>query len=289
MVLVTPKRSKHNIMISSNTTTIHDHRIHYLEAGSGTPILLLHGFAGSCEEWRPTVEFLAQQGYRAIAVDGLGFGKSDKPNDICYTFELFAEIYMRLLDTLGIDQVILVGHSFGGKCALATTVLYPQRIRRLVIADSEGFIQIPFWMRKSGIVPMLSKIFLWISRNPKMFRMQMQGTFYNPSLIPTSFEAQFRDMLYDEKSSHALIQLSKCYDYHDLIRSGMRERLGEISCPTLIIWGANDRVFTVDCAEKAHQEIRGSKCVIIPNCGHYPHIEVPRIFRGTLNGFIAKA
>lgn len=274
-------------MITSTTTIIQGHRLHYLEAGKGPLVLLLHGFAGSCEEWRPTVAWLAEQGYRAIAIDGIGFGKSDKPDDICYSFELYAQLYTDLLTTLGVEQCILVGHSFGGKCALATTIFHPQRISKLVIADSEGFIQIPFWMRKSGVVPFMSKIFLWMSRNPKLFRMQMQGTFYDPSRITPEFEAQFRDMLYDEASSRALIQLSKCYDYHDLMRTGMRDRLHEITCPTLIIWGAEDRVFSPHCGEAAHREIRGSCLVMLPHCGHYPHIERPREFRGPLAGFLA--
>ncbi len=274
-------------MITSNTQTVNGYRIHYLEAGKGAPILLLHGFAGSCEEWRPTIAYLAQHGYRAIAVDGVGFGKSDKPGDAPYSFQLFADVYTGLLDALGIPQVTLVGHSFGGKCALATTILAPQRMSRLVVVDSEGFIPLPFWMKKSGVVPFLSKAFLWMSRNPRLFRMQMQGTFHDPSRITPEFEQQFRDVLYDPASSQALVQLSRCYDNHDLERTGFRARLSEIGCPTLVIWGENDRVFAPYCGETASKEIPGAKLVLIPNCGHYPHIECPRPFRGALMGFLA--
>jgi pimeloyl-ACP methyl ester carboxylesterase len=276
------------MMITSNTRTIRGYRVHYLEAGSGSPVLLLHGFAGSCEEWRSTVEFLAHNGYRAIAVDAVGFGKSDKPGDAPYSFTFFADIYMGLLDELGLEQITLVGHSFGGKCALATTIMHPQRIHRLVVVDSEGFIPLPFWMKKSGLVPFLGKVFLWMSRNPRIFRMQLQGTFYDPSRITSEMEEQFRAILYDPASSQALVQLSRCYDDHDLERTGIRARLGEMSCPTLILWGENDRVFAPSCAEAANREIPGSELVLIPECGHYPHLECPRPFRGALLGFLAK-
>jgi pimeloyl-ACP methyl ester carboxylesterase len=274
-------------MITSTTQLVHGYRIHYLEAGKGAPILLLHGFAGSSEEWRPTVAYLAQCGYRAIAVDGIGFGKSDKPANAPYSFQLFADVFIGLLDALHIEHVTLVGHSFGGKCALATTILHPQRINRLVVVDSEGFIPLPFWMRKSGVVPFISKAFLWMSRNPRLFRMQMYGTFHDPSRIPAEFEQQFRDVLYDPASSQALVQLSRCYDNHDLERTGMRVRLNEIACPTLVIWGENDRVFALHCGEAASKEIPRATLVTIPACGHYPHIECPRPFRGALVGFLA--
>lgn len=276
-------------MLSSNTITIQGHTLHYLEAGRGKPVLLLHGFAGSCEEWRYTVEVLAKAGYYAIAVDALGFGKSDTPDDAPYSFELFSRMYIDVLDALGIQQAAFVGHSFGGKCALATALLYPQRVNRMVIADSEGFIPIPMFMKKAGVIPFLGDVFLWMSKNPKLFHMQLAGVFYDRKRIPPWLAEHFRGVLGSRRHTRAMLQLSRCYDNHDLIKSGMRARLGELRQPTMIIWGEQDRVFSRTCAEHAHREIPGSRLVIIPRCGHYPHLESPRAFHGALLGFLAKA
>jgi pimeloyl-ACP methyl ester carboxylesterase len=274
-------------VITSATHTIQGYNIHHIEAGTGTPVVLLHGFAGSCNEWRETVAFLSQHGYRAIAVDALGFGESDKPHDAPYSLPLFAKIYDDLLDVLGIESAVFVGHSFGGKCALAMTILHPHRVNRLVIADSEGFIPIPLFMKKAGVIPFLGEVFLWLSRNPRLFRMQLAGTFADPNLIPLELEEHFRSLLGDRQRSGALLQLSRCYDDHDLIRTGLRKRLNEVTCPTLVVWGAQDRIFAPKCGHNAEREIPNSQLVLIPRSGHYPHIERPRAFRGVLLGFLA--
>ncbi len=275
-------------MVNSSIVHIQKYRVHYIEAGSGAPVMLLHGFAGSCKEWRPTVELLAAHGYRAIAVDGVGFGKSDKPADAPYSLELFAGLYDSLLDALGLEHATFVGHSFGGKCVLATAILHPKRVNRLVIADSEGFVTIPLFMRKAGLVPFLADAFLWMSKNPSLFRMQLAGTFYDPSRIPTYLEEHFRSVLYDKEKSQAMLQLSRCYDNHDLIKTGLRNRLHELRCRTLIIWGGQDRVFPPSCGLTARGEIPNSQLLIIPRCGHYPHIESFRSFHGALLGFLAR-
>jgi pimeloyl-ACP methyl ester carboxylesterase len=274
-------------MITSNIVSLGGYHIHYLEYGSGPPVVLLHGFAGSCEEWRPTVELLGRNGYRAIAVDAVGFGKSDKPDDAPYSLPLFAAMYDGLLDALGLEQATFVGHSFGGKCALAMAILHPQRVGRLVVADSEGFIPIPLFMKKAGVVPFLGEMFLWMSKHPKLFRMQLAGTFHDASRIPIELETHFREMLSDRTQTNALLQLSRCYDDHDLIKSGLRKRLGELRCPTLVVWGENDRVFHRRCGEAAQREIPGARLAMIPRSGHYPHIESPRLFHGVLMGFLA--
>lgn len=267
---------------------IHGYRLHYLEAGEGLPVILLHGFAGSCEEWRSTVDFLGANGYRAIAIDALGFGKSDKPDDAPYALPLYAQLYEGFLDALGIERAIFVGHSFGGKGALATAILKPQRVRRLVILDSEGFMPIPLFMKKAGVIPGLGETFIWMSKNPRLFHLQMAGTFYDAKRIPPGLEEHFRTILGDRAQVRALMQLSRCYDDHDLIKSGLRKRLREIRCPTLIIWGEQDRVFALKYGYRANQEIPGSHLVVIPQCGHYPHIEAERDVHGLLLGVLAK-
>lgn len=274
-------------MIRSKTISLQGHTLHYLEAGEGDPVLLLHGFAGSCEEWRTTVGVLARAGYRAIAIDALGFGKSDTPDTAPYSFALFSGLYADLLDALGIERAAFVGHSFGGKCALATAITHPQRVSRLVIADSEGFIPIPLFMKKAGVIPFLGDVFLWMSKNPRLFELQLGGVFYDKQNVPDWLTEHFRSMLASKPHTRAMLQLSRCYDNHDLIKSGMRQRLGEIRCPTLILWGEQDRVFAPACGHTAHNEIPGSHLVILPRAGHYPHLEATRAFHGILLGFLA--
>jgi pimeloyl-ACP methyl ester carboxylesterase len=218
----------------------------------------------------------------------MGFGKSDKPGDAPYSLPLYAQLYDGVLDALAIERATFVGHSFGGKCTLATALLYPHRVSRIVIADSEGFIPIPLFMKKAGLIPFLGEMFLWMSKHPKLFRLQLAGTFHDAQRIPIELETHFRTILGSREQCNALLQLSRCYDNHDLIKTGMREQLGDLTQPTLVVWGAEDRVFPPKCGEIARQKIPGAQLVLIPQCGHYPHIECFREFHGVLLGFLAK-
>lgn len=277
-------------MITSHNATVHGYRLHYLEAGSGSPVLLLHGFAGAAEDWTQTLEALARAGYRAFAVDALGFGKSDKPWNAPYSLRLSADLYAGLMDVLGLKTFALVGHSMGGKNALATAVLHPQRVSRLVLLDSDGFQQIPVWMQRGGALPFLGELLLRLAARPQMVRAQLRAAFHDPdTFITDELVARGVALLNDREQRHALLALSRNYDATDLGRSGIRARLNELRCPVLIVWGAEDRYFAPNCGAIAQREIPGSQLVLIPNTGHFPQIEASRPFHGLLIGFLSAA
>ncbi|MCG8348943.1 MAG: alpha/beta fold hydrolase [Chloroflexales bacterium] len=275
-------------MIDSIDVQVKGYRLHALSAGAGSPVLLLHGFAGSAEDWCPTVELLSRNGYRAIAIDALGFGKSDKPAEPCYSLHLAAELYTGLLDALGLDQAALVAHSMGGKNALATTILHPDRISRLLLADSDGFVQIPLMMRKGGSLPLLGRFFLWMAARPAVIRAQLQEAFFDPQAYVTpEIITRGVEVLGNLENRRALLALSRSYDATDLSLTGLRARLGDIRCPTLIVWGAEDRIFAASHGETAQREIPDARLVLIPRCGHFPQIEAFQEFHGLLLGFLA--
>lgn len=268
--------------------TVKGYRLHALTAGSGAPVLLLHGFAGSAEDWRPTVEVLARHGYRAIAVDALGFGRSDKPADAPYSLQLSADLYAGLLDALDLERAALVAHSMGGKNGLATALLHPQRVTRLLLADTDGFFQIPLMMQKSGGLPLIGAGILWLSARPALVQAQLRMAFYDPAKYVTpEVVARGSAALSGLAERQALLALSRNYDATDLQLTGLRARLGELGCPTLIVWGAEDRIFPPSCGTTAQREIPSARLVLIPRCGHFPQIEAFRQFHGLLLGFLA--
>ncbi|MCU0493055.1 MAG: alpha/beta fold hydrolase [Chloroflexaceae bacterium] len=128
-------------MIISRYLTIENYRLHFLEAGAGPPVVLLHGFAGAAEDWRPSLELLAHNGYHALAVDLLGFGRSAKPGDAPYSLQLSADLLVGLLARLGLERATFAAHSMGGKYALATALLHPHRVKGLVLIDTDGFVE----------------------------------------------------------------------------------------------------------------------------------------------------
>lgn len=267
--------------------TIDGYRLHILEAGRGPAVLLMHGFAGSAEDWRPTGEWLAHAGYRAIAVDSLGFGRSAKPGNAPYSLELMARLYAGLLDRLNIVQAAVVAHSMGAKYALTLALLHPQRVRRLALAAPDGFVE-SAPMSKAGGLPIAGPALLWLGARESVARQMLNASFHAPDTFVTAEVVERgRAALRGPDNRRALMAISRRYDANDLTKTGMRARLGELQAPTLLIWGDNDRVFPVEVyGVLAEREIREAHLVVLPNCGHFPQIEAARTFRGVLAGFL---
>lgn len=270
--------------------TVGGYRLHLLEAGDGPAVLLLHGFAGSAEDWRPTGELLALAGYRAIAVDGLGFGRSAKPGDAPYSLELSAGLYAGLLDALGVGRAAIVAHSMGGKYALALALLHPGRVAGLALAASDGFTEASPLTRAGGW-PLVGGALLWLSARPPLVRAMLGAAFHAPEgHLTDELLARARAALLGAENRRALTALSRRYDATDLGRMGLRARLGELVTPTLLVWGEEDRVFPVTGSGRtAAAAMPAAHLVTIPRCGHFPQVEAARAFHGLLLGFLAGA
>ncbi|OAN46347.1 alpha/beta hydrolase [Chloroflexus islandicus] len=273
--------------ISERQITVDGFRLRVLSAGQGPAVLLLHGFVVSADDWIPTIQTLAAAGYHAIAPDALGFGASDKPGGSVYTLRRYADLNAGVLTAFGVAQAAVVGHSMGGKHALATTILHPQRVERLVIADSEGFMQLPLFMRKGGSLPFLGEAITALSSFPFVVKMQLRAAFANPDrYITPELVARGQKTLSDPAIRRTMVSLSRFYDANDLRGSGLWPRLTEITQPTLIIWGKEDHLFPVSCAYEAQRALPRARLEIIPNCGHFPMIEAADRFHQLVLEFL---
>lgn len=273
--------------MQSNYISVQGYRLHYLEAGHGPTVLLIHGFGGSAEGWRKTGEVLAGAGYHALAFDCLGFGKSDKPGDAPYSLEMFAQHFAEALGLLGIDQATIIGHSMGGKYALATALLYPSLVSGLVLVNSDGFAE-PAAMSSVGKLPPVCATVLWLSGQPMIVRGMLSAAFHQPeSFITEELFTHARDAFLGPENRRALTALSQRYDQVDLQLSGMRARLSELRVPTLLAWAEDDRIFPLRYGHIAAGEIPNAHLVVFPRCGHYLQIEAARRFYGLLLGFLA--
>lgn len=266
---------------------VNGYQLHWIEAGRGPAVLLLHGFAGSCADWEPTVAWLAEHGYRALAVDALGFGRSEKPANAPYGLVLQSDLYAGLLAALGIERAAFVAHSMGGKYALATAIRHPGRVARLALVATDGFVE-PSPLTIIGGWPVIGETILWLSAHPAVVRAFLSAAFHNPAPhVNAELIERGREAISGAANRRALTALSRRYAATDLTLTGLRARLHEIRAPTLLVWGAQDRVFSLRYAETARREIPGAQLAVIPQCGHFPHIEAARAFRGLLSGFLA--
>ena len=137
-------------MLEGRWIEVDDHRIHYVDAGDGFPLIMLHGGANDWHDWEQNIEPLAQY-FRVIAPDIAGFGKSDKSKG-AYGIEDFIQYLTGMIDVLGLERVHLAGHSLGGRIGLEFACLYPERISKLIAVAPFGFGRLSTWGFILGVI-----------------------------------------------------------------------------------------------------------------------------------------
>jgi pimeloyl-ACP methyl ester carboxylesterase len=272
--------------------TVFTYKIHYLEAGRGAPVILLHGSGGEGARWMPTIQALAPD-FRVIAPDQIGWGASDKPLTI-YHGGVFAEFLARFMREIGIAKAALVGQSMGAGVALQMAVKYPQLVERMVLVNGGGFISpndpppAALASEASGQRGHSISPPDWHARQIANAgtlaesREYLQKMYYNHALIT------------DELVEHNLIlRLRSAYTAESVQTANARglgnlteEEVRGIKVPTLLVWGANDKLSPPANADKLNAAIAGSRKLLIDKAGHYPFIEHPDQFNAAVREFL---
>jgi pimeloyl-ACP methyl ester carboxylesterase len=130
-------------VIQSLKLKVGEHEIHYLEAGNGSPVVLVHGGASDCRDWVETMAALSHS-YGVYAPDLPGYGLSSRDESGYYLSD-FVEFIIEFIQTLGLNSAVLVGHSLGGRACLEVALRHPEMVRRLVLIDTAGFGKLTRW------------------------------------------------------------------------------------------------------------------------------------------------
>jgi pimeloyl-ACP methyl ester carboxylesterase len=246
-------------------------RIHYQEKGTGTPLVLLHGFTSSTYSWKDVFEPLSQN-FRVIAVDLKGFGFSGKP-DGDYSRRAQATLVGHLLDYLKIEKAWLCGNSMGGEIALNFALQNPQRVERLILIDSAGVT-----VTGSGslaprylLLPVVGRIVTALAlTSDKLVRQGLEKSFYDQTKVTNERVAYYYRPLKTRGGQLAAVRARTQANEFPV-----EPELGRISMPTLIIWGAQDALIPLEAGIKMNKLIKESRLVIFDSCGHLPQEEVP--------------
>jgi pimeloyl-ACP methyl ester carboxylesterase len=273
--------------------------LHHTYGGAGRPILFIHGLGSSGYiEWRFNLPYFARR-HRVFAPDLPGFGRSDKPASARYGIPYFARTIDRYLQNRRLRGVTVVGTSMGGRIALELALAHPARVGRLVVVNSLGLgrpkIQ-PYYPMM--LMPRLGETLLHGMRH---------GLRWAPSPVIRRLAARFigaRGDLEKTMSDQYLNDLREMYAaegypgaYLASVRSiasprsyfgglDVSQRLGRIKVPVLFLWGANDPLFPVEQATRAHELLPGSKLALIEGAGHTPQAEKPDEFNRHLAAFL---
>ena len=267
----------------SHFTDIDGVRIHYQEKGTGTPLVLLHGYTSSTYTWKEVFEPLAKS-FHVIAIDLKGFGFSGKP-DGDYTRRAQAALVAHLLEHLNIDKAWLCGSSMGGEVALNVALDNPQRVAGLILIDSLG-VQVP----GSGsltpnylLIPIIGRLLTALAlRSDKLVREGLEKSFYDRNKVTNERVAAYYLPLQTRGGQLAALRARLQFGQFPV-----EAELGRINVDTLILWGAQDALIPVAAGHKLNALIKRSKLVTFDNCGHLPQEEMPARVVDEVTRFIA--
>ena len=258
-------------------------RIHYQEKGTGTPLVLLHGFTSSTYSWKEVFEPLSKH-FRVIAVDLKGFGFSGKP-DGDYSRRAQAMLVTHLLDYLKVEKAWLCGNSMGGEVALNMALRNPQLVAGLILIDSAG-VEVP----GSGslapgylLLPVVGRVLTALSlTSDKLVREGLEKSFYDRAKVTDERVANYYRPLKTRGGQLAALRARTQWNLFPI-----ETDLTRIQAPSLIIWGAEDRLIPLAAGRKMNSLIKDSRLVIFDNCGHLPQEEMPERVVAEITKFIA--
>jgi pimeloyl-ACP methyl ester carboxylesterase len=257
-----------------------------VELGSGPPLVFVHGLSGCWQNWLEQLPAFAAR-HRVVAVDLPGFGASELPAR-AISIAGYAQFLDRLCDLLGVDgPATFVGNSMGGFVAAELALAVPERVERLVLVSAAGISS-----DRARRAPMVTAaralgiVTAWaasrhepLARRPRLRRLALEMVARHPERLsaPMAYELM-------EGSGRAgfLPALDALLSYP------LRDRLGEVACPTLIVWGENDRIVPVKDAGRFERLIPNAHKVILPDTGHVSMVERPAVFNALLERFLSE-
>lgn len=256
---------------------VYGQKIHYVEAGSGPNVILLHGLGGDATNWVLTVPALASK-YHVWAPDQIGFGFSDKPL-IDYRVATLVDFLEGFCKKLAIDKAVVVGNSLGGWTAVAFTLAHPERVEKLVLVDSAGYS-----FANSPIKPTRE---MMQGLNPSTVagaKLVLSAVLANPAFAT---EAAAEKLFTEHLRKNDGYTIDRFIDSMLLGQDFVDGKLGAIKVPTLVLWGRQDHLVPLASGQQFAKEIAGAQITVFDQCGHVPQLECSAPFNAALTKFLA--
>ena len=264
--------------LASKNVTVLGFKLHYLEAGRGAPVVLLHGLGGDGSRWGPNIEPLAKD-FHVFALDQIGFGESDKPLASYHT-GMLAEFLVGFLKAAGIPKASLVGNSMGAGVALYTAVYYPAMVDRIILADGGGFRAAASATPAPPTAEALRRRQIQNSVTRDETREFFRILFHDKSLVT---EKMVDDQLAMRlRSAFTITKMQEAGDRGSLSEQDVRG----VQAPALVVWGQYDELANPAGADRLERTIPGARKVIIDNCGHMPQLERADEFNRIVRDFL---
>jgi pimeloyl-ACP methyl ester carboxylesterase len=269
--------------------TIDGRRVNVIELGSGPPVVFIHGLSGSWQNWLEQLPVFARD-HRVITFDLPGFGASEMPREKI-TISGYGRFVAALLDELRVGSAAVVGNSMGGFIGIELAIRFPERVERLVLVSAAG-LSIEYLRNERALAVLgalgnrLAAYSGWVaSRSDALARRRVarRAIFgivaHRPDRLPGPLVAE---QVRGSGKPGFIPALDALTDYP------IRDRLGEIACPTLIVWGAEDKLVPARDADEFARLISNSRKVVWPETGHVAMLERPQAFNALVQAFLAE-
>jgi pimeloyl-ACP methyl ester carboxylesterase len=252
----------------SKFMALNELRIHYRDEGTGDAIVLVHGTGASLHTWNAWAQDLSQT-HRVIRLDLPAYGLTGKDPKKRYSSKDYVDLIDAFLKELNVNQFHLAGNSLGGLVSWLYASYHPDKVQKLILIDPSGFPS-----KKSPMVISLAKTpginMLIRYVTPKAFiKKNLKEVYYNPDLISTQILDRYYELTLAPGNRTAFIDRAK------IEREDYTDRLGLITNPTLILWGAEDAWIPLKNAYRFEEKIATSTVVVMKETGHLPMEEKP--------------
>lgn len=250
--------------------------IHFQVAGSGEPLLLLHGLIGSGQTWRQNIGFLAEQA-TVYAIDLFNMGKSERVAGLDASLEATADRVAALMDALSLSETDIAAHSHGGAIAMMLAARHPHKVRKLILFAPAN----PFCSSRHHVIRFLQTApGRWLGRRVPSLPRSLHATalarmYGDPSRVAEGTLENYTDDLgVPGTMDHVLRILGGWFDDMKNLQSALA-RLAET--PTLLIWGDRDRAVNLSSARRLRDTLTQSELLILPGAGHLAFEEMPEM------------
>jgi pimeloyl-ACP methyl ester carboxylesterase len=261
-------------------------RLHYVDRGSGTPLVLLHGNGSMIQDFESSgLIDLAAQNYRVIVFDRPGFGHSDRPRNVVWTPAAQAELTASALHRLGISHAIVLGHSWGASVAVALALKNPNLVAGLVLASGYYYPtrRLDVIPLSAPAVPLVGDV-LRYALSPILARVMwplLMAKIFGPRSIPKKFkgfpkEMALRPSQIRASAAESALMIPDAFHF--------RNEYANLKMPVVVIAGDRDRLIDIDAqSERLHRDISQSSFHRVPGTGHMIHQTATQAVMAAIN------
>jgi pimeloyl-ACP methyl ester carboxylesterase len=258
-------------------------RTHYHDAGTGDPVIMLHGSGpgvSAWANWRLSLPTLAQR-FRVLAPDIVGFGHTERPDDVRYSLRTWTDHVWDFADTLGVERFSIVGNSLGGRIALAMAGERPERVARMVLMGSPGVGMTPteglaaLRSYEPSLDTMRALLTGYFAVDPSLITEDLVRIRYEASAAPGAHEA-YHAMFHDPQHAGGDLGITE-------------EQVRAITTPTLLVHGREDRVVPVGVSQTMVGLLPDADLHVFARCGHWTQIERAAEFNALVGDYLGRA